>query len=408
MTTTTSPATAADSFARHLTTPTSPAEGQPWTAQSLAVGAAGTALFHIERAHTGNGTWQQAHTWIKSAVANDISAADTSGLYLGVPAVAFMLSCATTTDSGRYHDVLATMDRHVTDLVHRRADAAGTRVRSGRRPAFHEYDVFHGMTGIGAHLLRRAPAGNAMERVLSYLVALTRPTRDNDHVELPGWWVGHDPHLTQSEQFTGGHANLGAAHGITGPLLLLARALREGVTVDGHQDAIDTVLGWLDEWRQDGPSGPWWPEHLHLGDLHAGAPSQTGPARPSWCYGTPGIARAGQLAAIARHDTVRQHMYEDALARCLTDPGQLLTIADAGLCHGWAGIYQTAWRAAHDAATPALRAALPHLTAALVRHARPGPDPGFLQGDAGTALALTTAAHDTAPTSGWDACLLID
>ncbi|MGW6742476.1 lanthionine synthetase LanC family protein [Streptomyces sp. NPDC055025] len=132
------------------------------------------------------------------------------------------------------------------------------------------------------------------------------------------------------------------------------------------------------------------------------------PARPSWCYGTPGIARAGQLAAIARHDTVRQLQYEDALARCLTDPGQLSTIADTSLCHGWAGVYQTAWRAAHDAATPALRAALPGIAAALTRHAHTGPDLGLLEGGAGTALALTTAAHDAAPISGWDACLLID
>ncbi|MGW3562773.1 lanthionine synthetase C family protein [Streptomyces sp. NPDC000941] len=407
MTTTNSPATAADTFARHLTSPTPPPEDQPWTAQSLAVGAAGTALLHIERARTGRGTWQQAHAWIKSAVAADVSAADTSGLYLGAPAVAFMLSCAITADSARYHDTLATMDQHVTDLAHRRADATDTRLCSGRRPTFHEYDVFYGMTGIGAHLLRRAPAGNAMERILSYLVTLTRPTLDHDNGELPGWWVSHDPHLTQSRQFPGGHANLGAAHGITGPLLLLARALRQGVTVDGHQDAIDTILGWLDAWRQDGPSGPWWPEHLHLGDLQAGVPSQTGPARPSWCYGTPGIARAGQLAAIARHDATRQHLYEEAMARCLTD-SNLSTIVDTGLCHGWAGIYQTAWRAAHDAAAPTLRAALLDLAAALTRHAQSGPDPGLLQGDAGTALALTTAAHDAAPTSGWDACLLID
>ncbi|QKV95263.1 lanthionine synthetase C family protein [Streptomyces sp. NA02950] len=407
MTTTTSPATAADSFARHLTTPTPPPEDKPWAAQSLAVGAAGTALFHIERARSGTGTWQQAHTWIKSAVATEVSAADTSGLYLGAPAVAFMLDCAVTSEVPRYQDALSAMDGHITKLAHRRADAAETRMSSGRPASFHEYDIFYGLAGIGAYLLRRAPTGHAMERVLTHLVRLTLPTRDQGYGELPGWWVAHHPDLTPST-VPDGHANFGAAHGITGPLLLLARALRQGVTVDGHEDAIDTILGWLDAWRQDGPAGRWWPEHLHLGELRAGLPAQTSPARPSWCYGTPGIARAGQLAAIARHDTVRQHLYETAMARCLTDPGQLSTIADTGLCHGWAGIYQTAWRAAQDAATPALCAALVGLAEALTRHAHPSPDPGLLQGDAGTALALTTAAHDAVPTSGWDACLLID
>ncbi|MFF4699930.1 lanthionine synthetase C family protein [Streptomyces chattanoogensis] len=407
MITTTSPALLADAFARHLAAPTPPPADQPWTAQALAAGAAGTALLHIERARTGRGTWRQAHAWIKTTVATDVSAADTSGLYLGAPAVAFMLDCAVTADAPRYQDALSVMDRHVTDLAHRRADTAETRMRSGRPASFREYDIFYGLTGIGAYLLRRNPSGSATERVLNYLVRLTRPTRDRDHGELPGWWVGHHPDLTPAT-IPAGHANLGAAHGITGPLLLLARALRQGITVDGHEDAIDTILDWLDTWRQDGPAGPWWPEHLHLGELHAGLPDQRGPARPSWCYGTPGIARAGQLAALARRDPARQHLYEDAIARCLTDPAQLSRLTDAGLCHGWAGVYQTAWRAARDAATPALRAALPGLADALSRHAHPGPDPGLLQGDAGTALALTTAAHDAAPTSGWDTCLLID
>ncbi|MDX2757308.1 lanthionine synthetase C family protein [Streptomyces europaeiscabiei] len=407
MTTATSPALLADAFAAHLATPVPPPEDQPWAAQDLAVGAAGSALLHIERARAGDGTWQQAHPWIKTAVATPVSAADTSGLYLGAPAAAFMLDCAVTAEAPRYQKALAALDHHVAHLAHRRCDAARTRMRYGRPASFHEYDIFYGLTGIGAYLLRRSPSGAAMARVLAYLVRLTRPIRHGDLGMLPGWWVDHQPDLTPST-IPAGHSNFGAAHGIGGPLLLLARALHEGVRVDGQEDAIDTLLHWLDTWRQDGPAGPWWPEHLHLGELRTGRPAQRGPARPSWCYGTPGIARAGQLAALARRDPARQHLYEDALVRCLTDPDQLSKITDTGLCHGWAGVYQTAFRAAHDASTPALRATLPDLAAALTRHAQPGGDPGLLQGAAGTALALTTAAHDAAPTSGWDACLLID
>ncbi|MEU6379535.1 lanthionine synthetase C family protein [Streptomyces sp. NPDC046909] len=407
MTTTTSPALLADGFARHLATPAPPPEDQPWAAQDLAAGAAGSALLHIERARTGDGTWQHARPWIKNAVATTVSAGDTSGLYLGAPAAGFMLDCAATAEAPRYKDALATLDHHVAQLAHRKCDAARTRMRCGRPANFHEYDIFYGLTGIGAYLLRRSPSSTAMARVLAYLVQLTRPIRHGDQGVLPGWWVDHQPDLTPST-VSAGHANFGAAHGITGPLLLLSHALRQDVKVDGQEEAIDTILDWLDRWRQDGPAGFWWPEHICLGELRAGRPDQRGPARPSWCYGTPGIARAGQLAALARRDPARQRLYEDTLVRCLTDPDQLSKITDAGLCHGWAGVYQTAFRAAHDAAAPALRAALPDLAAALTRHARPGGDPGLLQGDAGTALALTTAAHDAAPTSGWDACLLID
>ncbi|MGH3865775.1 MAG: lanthionine synthetase LanC family protein [Pseudonocardiaceae bacterium] len=132
--------------------------------------------------------------------------------------------------------------------------------------------------------------------------------------------------------------------------------------------------------------------------------------RPSWCYGTPGISRAQQLAAIASHDNARQHLAEHALAACLSDPAQLDQIIDTSLCHGWAGLYQTAVRAAADALTPHLAAILPHLTELLIRHtsAAPSHSTGLLEGDAGLALALHTAVRTAPPISGWDTCLMIN
>ena len=227
---------------------------------------------------------------------------------------------------------------------------------------------------------------------------------------LPGWWVRHDPCRGDSAHFPGGHANFGAAHGITGPLLLLAQALRRGVEVDGHRDAIWTICDHLDTWRQDTDTGPWWPEHLTRRDLEHRRPHRPHDARPSWCYGTTGIARAGQLAGIALRHTSLQAFYEDALYRSLSDPAQLANVTDVGLCHGWAGIYQTASRAAADALDARLHRLLPALGDALLEHAQldPAAAPGFLNGAAGTALALSTLATQQPPTNGWDACLLIN
>jgi lantibiotic biosynthesis protein len=180
--------------------------------------------------------------------------------------------------------------------------------------------------------------------------------------------------------------------------------------VEGQPEAILSICAHLDVWRQDGAAGPWWPEHLTVVDFDTGRPHPHGPGRPSWCYGTVGIARAGQLAGIALDDAALQDSYEDALYRSLTDPIQLAQVTDTSLCHGWAGIYQTAFRAAHDALTPHLHDVLQPLGEALSAHARPGSanGPGLIDGDAGCALALTTLAADQAPTTGWDSCLLID
>ena len=384
--------------------PAEPPGGREWVAQSLAQGAAGTALLHIELARSGAGSWRRAHAWVCAAASGEVSAGSTSGLFQGLPAVAFMMDAAAS-GAPRYATGLADAGRHVTNLAASRAEAAMGRIRCGRPPAFHEYDVFFGLTGLGALLLRRAPAGSAMERVLRYLVALTRPLAV-DGREVPGWWAAHDPHRRQSPGYPGGHLNFGAAHGISGPLALLGHALRRGVAVEGQREAVASILAFLDTWRQESHTGSWWPEWVTMADYAAGRPSQLRPNRPSWCYGTPGIARAGQVAAIALGDATAQRKYEQAIAGCLRDPVQVAKGTDAGLCHGAAGLYMTAMRAAGDAATPDISACLPRLADLLLSRADRADSPGFLDGAAGTALALHAAAEGL-PLSGWDACLLI-
>lgn len=139
--------------------------------------------------------------------------------------------------------------------------------------------------------------------MLAYLVRLTHPLTTLDGQTLPGWWTPRAPHDRPSPRWPGGHANLGLAHGITGPLALLATAGRHGVTVAGHADAIDRIWAWLDRWRTGTGPRAWWPETLSTAEHHAGSVRQPGPGRPSWCYGTPGISRALQLAALSGWDT---------------------------------------------------------------------------------------------------------
>lgn len=397
----------AQRFTNTLAQPFAPPKDEPWAGQSLATGAAGIALLHVEHATTGKATWHRAHQWISQAAAGGITANDSTGLYLGAPAVAFVLHAAPASVQHLYRDARDALHGYVVSLTHRRVDSALARMYRGEHATFAEYDTFFGLTGIGAYLLRSAPDSSAMEQVLRYLVSLTQPLNSDGH-STPGWWVDHDPRRTHG--LPGGHGNLGVAHGITGPLLLLAQAHRRGIQVDGQAQAIRTICDHLDAWRQDSDAGPWWPEHLTLSDLKTGRPHQHQPARPSWCYGTPGIARAGQLAGIALGEAALQLEYEDALQQCLSDPVQLAKVVDTSLCHGWAGLYQTVYRAAQDARTPHLATHLPSLAKALTTHASTttAPDPGFLDGIAGCALALTTVSTEQVSTTEWDSCLLIN
>jgi hypothetical protein len=173
------------------------------------------------------------------------------------------------------------------------------------------------------------------------------------------------------------------------------------------------------QWKQNDETGHSWPYWISRDQLHGGVPSPAGPARPSWCYGTAGLARAQQLAGIAAGDQSRKQMAEHALAHALTCPRQLATITDRSLCHGYAGLMHITVRAAADASGTQLAgcpAALlsqivpagtePAAVAGLILR-QAAADPGFLEGAAGIALALHAARSAMQPETGWDACLLI-
>jgi hypothetical protein len=378
-----------------------------WLDQALSKGAPGIAVLHGVRAQRGSGDPARTRAWLAESVREDISAAPGAGLWFGAPAVAFAFHTAAP---GRHPAATARLDAAVARLVRLRLHAAHARIDAAQRPSLSEFDLVRGLTGLGAYLIRHCPDDGLVRDVLTYLVRLTEPlaTTDSAGPAAPGWWTADPPAGLPAHRFAAGHIDLGMAHGISGPLAFMALATRRGITVPGQGDAISRISGWLTRWRHDSPTGPWWPERIGLDELHAGQSTQDGPSRPSWCYGTPGIARALQLAAIADNDRPAQQAAEHAFARCLADPAQRAELTDISLCHGWAGLVATACAAATDAITADVTKHLPTLVDTLIDHAEnrsTGP-PGLIHGAAGVALTLdTVATGPTASTLGWAACL---
>ncbi|MER7787718.1 lanthionine synthetase C family protein [Streptomyces sp. NPDC097640] len=368
------------------------------TRQSLAHGPLGIALLHIERAHRGIGSWQSVHRQL--AATGPLIDNNDANLFLGAPAMAYALHLAAA-DNNRYASALHTLDELVAAHTRRRLDAAHARIDQGTQTSFAEYDLLRGLTGLGALLLRRAPASDEMKGVLEYLVRLTEPIPSRGGETLPGWWVWHAP-VRLGEPTPGGHANAGLAHGITGPLALLALAKRHGITVNGHDDAMARICRWLDRIRQSDHRGTHWPRWITRTTT-----APTKPTAPSWCYGTPGLVRAQQLAATAQGDVHRKRMAERALLYCLADPHQLDQLTNRGLCHGVAGLMRVVQRVAQDAENPDLITdRLPQLSERFLSLGPPA-ETGLLEGTAGAALAFQSAEPDTTPASDWDACLLL-
>lgn len=408
---------AADTIAERLAAPLNVRglnHHQGWWPQSLAHGAAGVALLHIERARTDQGPWQRAHDWLVCAAAEPAVGGPDSHLYYGAPALAFVLHSAADRP-GRYARALDTLDRHVTTAIRDRLANAHARMDRGETPALAEFDAIRGLSGMGGLLLHRNVHTDTLREILTYLVRLTEPVKHDGEL-LPGWWSHLAPSGTTSSQYPEGHANNGIAHGIGGPLAVLSLAARRSVTVDGHLDAITRILAWLDHWQQDSSTGPWWPYWITREQLRSGTPGP-GPSRPSWCYGTAGLARAQQLAAIALNDPVRQRMAEAALLRAMTAPGQLAATVDFSLCHGFAGLAHITRLVAADAITPGLTDCLPRLLTPITDNAPStlanalidppaGGGIGLLEGAAGTALALHSFHTGTPTASAWDSCFL--
>ncbi|MFI5492266.1 lanthionine synthetase C family protein [Actinoplanes sp. NPDC051859] len=385
--------------------PAGPAAMSAGWGQSLADGAPGIALLHIARAHAGLAGWEPVHRLAQAMTREPIQAhPEITNLFQGAPAVAYALH---TAGHPGYHAALAKLDHSITDLIHARLDAAHRRIDRGQLAHAREYDLINGLTGLGTYLLHREDR-DLLRDVLAYLVRLIQPIRVETET-LPGWWAAGSPDRRQSPRWDDGHAGFGMAHGIAGPLALLSAAMRRGVTVAGHGEAIRIICIWLDQWRTGQSRQTCWPEVISRDELHAGTRTDLGSHRPSWCYGTPGIARALQLAGLAIGDPYRAWIAEQALLGCLTDDRQLAHLTDAGLCHGWAGLIHTARRAAADATSDlsvAVAAAVRLMDLHVRDHGLPADD-GFLEG--ATGIELVTMADDSADTPAgpnWNTCLL--
>ncbi|TLQ46068.1 lanthionine synthetase C family protein [Streptomyces marianii] len=389
--------------------------------QHLAYGPTGIALLHIERAAAGLGPWQRAHDWLAAAAQQAVTSGPDSHPFYGAPALAHAMACMADHLRGAYQRARDSLNEQMSADVRRRLGAAHRRIDTGHLPELAEFDTIRGLAGYGAYFLRRDPNDDDLRAILSYCVRLAEPVTCGGEA-LPGWWTPSGPSGRMDDRYPGGHANNGMAHGIGGVLALLALPARRGITVGGHREAVRTILAWLDRWQEKTDRGEAWPYWVTRDELCTGRPDPSPPRRPSWCYGTAGLARARQLAALALGDTERQLEAENALVSALTDRAQLKATTDNGLCHGFAGLAHVAARTAEDAHVSTagqLRAAIPPLLTAVcppgtvpedtaeavIRDKEAGP--GFLNGAAGMALALLAPATTTPPQSAWDACLLI-
>jgi hypothetical protein len=396
--------------------------GDPrWQPDSLAEGyPALAALFAVL---PGSQTRQLAHRYLATAV-RQRAVVGGSGIFSGNMALGYAALLAARSD-GDYRTLRTAADATAERAVARRVEQLATRSDPTG------YDTVYGLAGMTRYLLA-THHDHALRTALAALVSLARPCLVRGR-RLPGWWVASGPDLRPAAAgFSRGHLNLGLGHGVAGPLAALSLALRAGVSVPGQREAVETFARWLaDRVRHDG-HGPFWPSYVtfeeEVGDMTTARPH----TRAAWCYGTPGVARALQLASIALSEPAWGDLATAATRSLLDRPQDDWLIRDGSVCHGAAGLLHLTATIAADSADPVLRSRLPclaqwvldFLSADTASGFRVPPPPGLpghsgpgeyrlglLEGVSGIALALGQFAGvlDPGPDPAlpWDAALLL-
>jgi hypothetical protein len=130
---------------------------RPWWRLSLAHGALGIALLHIERAAAGLASWQPAHDWLTYVASGPVTTGADSHLCYGAPALGHVLACATAARPGSYARALNALDQAIATDTLARVNRVQAHIDAGRLPALAEFDLIRGLTGSGTYLLRRDP-----------------------------------------------------------------------------------------------------------------------------------------------------------------------------------------------------------------------------------------------------------
>jgi class I lanthipeptide synthase len=386
-----------------------------WTAHDVAQGDAGLALLcgELDRIRPDEGWDIRAHQLLQTATAGLADQPLPAALCGGLAGLGFVAD-QVSHDGTRYRRLAAAIDDALVPQAH--ALAGHVRGHRGDLSVGH-FDAISGLAGVAAYLLARrdrAAVDGTVEAVLRALADLALTAAD----PVPGWYTP-PARLTDDAaraRFPDGNLNCGLAHGLPGPLAVLALAASDAPAVPRWRDAVAGAAGWLAAQRSDDDWGPNWPVAVPPGT--ASARCET--SRAAWCYGSPGVARALWLAGTALEDEALTGLAVEAMAAVYRRPVRVRHIDSPAFCHGVAGLLQITLRFGHDSGLPLFADAAVALTGQLLDAYEPdsllgfrGVEPdgtrvdqaGLLDGAAGVALVLLAAATGAEP--GWDRMFLL-
>lgn len=417
-----------------------------WQPMALSHGYPGTALLYAELSEFDPKWTPALHTHLQAAM-TEMPKHPANGLFFGPGAVAAAVQVGAGS-VGRYRRLRERLFAWlVRDQIDRLAAHTQRAEAGGIGVSWAAYDVINGLSGTGRLLLAAAAddafdgAAEALTATLRHLVRLSKPIEVRG-VQVPGWWIPPELQPVEEDQQTypDGDFNLGMAHGVAGPLTLLALAEQHGWSVPGQREAIRRMAEWLCGWVLHDDAGTYWPCRVSWAEQTGTRPDSLF-TRTAWCYGAPGVATALYRAGVVFGEESWQSIALDGLRSALRREESQWRLDGPTLCHGYAGFMQILWRIGLAADDPELLAGARRVARRVLDFADPAapfvfhhvtPDSpegwrtatgrrelnvaGVLEGAAGVALALLsvtpprfvgTDSETTAWVPRWDRVLML-
>ncbi|WPC44137.1 lanthionine synthetase C family protein [Clostridium sp. JS66] len=204
------------------------------------------------------------------------------------------------------------------------------------------YDTISGLSGITGYLLlfkEETKIKKCIEVILEALISITKD-REVFGERVAGWHISSKNQFLEQEKvmYKKGNFNLGISHGITGVLGILSIALKEGVEIEGHKNAINRILIDLKKYLYIDENGYiYWPPTIKFEDYIVGN-CEIHKSRASWCYGTPGIARTMYLAGKMVNDIESMNIGIKAIEGLCNMKDEDWMLDSPTMCHGYAGL----------------------------------------------------------------------
>ncbi|MFL6137259.1 MAG: lanthionine synthetase LanC family protein [Frankiaceae bacterium] len=282
-----------------------------------------------------------------------------------------------------------------------------------------QYDLLGGCTGIAAYLTMRPRSESTIAalRVIA-LDLMRRFESPRSVVETFLTYPWSEP-VDRVESANARFIDCGLAHGIVGPLALLALMMRDGSSVVDPDEArrrLEVGVEWLLQ-HIARPSGQYrLPRVVQVDQELVLTPHAA--SRSGWCYGAAGCARALFLCAGALRSDALAGTALDMLVRAVDD--RTNGLVSPTICHGLSGLLLSLAATARDTRDDAAVHAVRQLTARVLDLASPShallfrdtenrgatvDNPGLLCGAAGVALTLLTVATGW---TRWLRLLLVD